>query len=59
MADRLEKRKVMLATGHSHAAVFDAYADHSNEEVFHEVERAATSAAASKDSGDSGTPAKT
>jgi integrase len=42
MADRLEKRKVMLATGHSDGAVFDAYADHSNETVFHEVERAAT-----------------
>ena len=42
MADRLEKRKVMLATGHSDGAVFDAYADHSNEQVFHEVEKAAS-----------------
>ena len=41
MADRLEKRKVMLATGHATGAVFDAYADHSNEEVFHEVQGAA------------------
>ena len=67
MADRLEKRKVMLATGHSSGAVFDAYADHSNEEVFLEVEKAASAAfgkllhfpaAASKDSEDSGRPAK-
>ena len=42
MADRLDKRKVMLATGHSDGVVFDAYADHSNEQVFHEVEKAAT-----------------
>ena len=41
MADRLEKRKVMLATGHANGAVFDAYADHGNEEIFREVEKAA------------------
>ncbi len=40
MADRLEKRKVMLATGHATSAVFDAYADHATEEVLQEVEKA-------------------
>jgi integrase len=44
MADRLEKRKVMLATGHVTGAVFDAYADHSTEETFREVEEAAQDA---------------
>ena len=44
MADRLEKRKVMLATGHATGAVFDAYADHSTEETFREVEQAAQDA---------------
>ena len=42
MADRLDKRKVMLATVDPDGAVFDAYADHGNEQVFHEVEKAAT-----------------
>ncbi len=44
MADRLEKRKVMLATGHATGAVFDAYADHGTEETFREVEQAAQDA---------------
>jgi hypothetical protein len=44
MADRLEKRKVMLATGHATGAVFDAYADHGTEEIFREVEQAAQDA---------------
>ena len=41
MADRLESRKVMLATGHANEAVFRAYADHGTEEVFREVRTAA------------------
>jgi len=44
IADRLEKRKVMLATGHANGAVFDAYADHGNEETYREVEEAAQDA---------------
>jgi hypothetical protein len=31
MADRLEARTVMLATGHKTQAVFDAYAEHALE----------------------------
>jgi integrase len=34
MADRLEARKVMIATGHRNGAVFEAYADHGTEEQF-------------------------
>jgi integrase len=41
MADRLESRKVMLATGHANEAVFRAYADHGTEDVFREVRTAA------------------
>ncbi len=41
MADRLESRKVMLATGHASGAVFEAYADHATAEVFEEVRTAA------------------
>jgi integrase len=37
MADQIESRKAMLATGHKGKAVFDAYADHSTEEIFGEV----------------------
>ncbi len=37
MADKLEARKVMTGTGHSNAAVFEVYADHSTEETFQEV----------------------
>jgi integrase len=42
MADNVEARKVMLATGHANAAVFAQYADHSTEEIFQEVRTAAT-----------------
>jgi len=42
MADRLESRKVMLATGHANGAVFESYADHRTEEVFQEVLMTAT-----------------
>jgi integrase len=41
MADHLESRKVMLATGHANGAVFEAYADHATAEVFEEVRTAA------------------
>ena len=44
MADRLESRKVMLATGHTNGAVFESYADHARAEVFEEVRTAATEA---------------
>ena len=44
MADRLESRKVMLATGHMNGAVFESYADHATAEVFEEVRMAATEA---------------
>ncbi len=44
MADRLESRKVMLATGHANGAVFESYADHATAEVFEEVRSAATAA---------------
>jgi integrase len=44
MADRLESRKVMLATGHANGAVFESYADHATAEVFEEVRAAATEA---------------
>jgi len=44
MADRLEARKVMSATGHRNGAVFETYADHVSAEVFEEVRRAATEA---------------
>jgi integrase len=37
MADRLEKRKVMVATGHTDGSIFDVYADHIAEETFQEV----------------------
>jgi integrase len=37
LADRIEARKAMSATGHKNKAVFDAYADHLSEEVFQEV----------------------
>lgn len=33
MADVLDERKVMLATGHKNSAVFETYADHRNEEA--------------------------
>jgi len=39
MADRLEKRKVMLATGHANGAVFDAYADHGTNRSFTKCRR--------------------
>ena len=38
MADRLEARKVMSATGHKSAAVFEVYADHVAEETLSEVQ---------------------
>ncbi|MCX7038014.1 MAG: tyrosine-type recombinase/integrase [Spirochaetes bacterium] len=41
MADRLEARKVMSATGHKSGAVFEVYADHASEKVFLEVSAAA------------------
>ncbi|MGA2765857.1 MAG: tyrosine-type recombinase/integrase [Spirochaetia bacterium] len=41
MADRLEARKVMSATGHKSGAVFEVYADHASEKVFQEVSAAA------------------
>jgi len=44
MEDRLESRKVMLATGHANGAVFESYADHATAEVFEEVRAAATEA---------------
>ncbi len=44
MADRLEARKVMTATGHRNGAVFEVYADHASAEVFQEVREAATEA---------------
>lgn len=34
MADRLEARQVMLATGHRDAAVFEAYANHADQHTF-------------------------
>ena len=37
MADQVESRKAMLATGHRDKAVFDAYADHMKEQTFGEV----------------------
>jgi integrase len=37
MADRLEARKVMSATGHKNGAVFEAYADHAAEKTLSEV----------------------
>ena len=37
MADQVEARKAMLATGHRDKVVFDAYADHSTEKIFGEV----------------------
>ena len=37
MADQIESRKAMPATGHRDKAVFDAYADHSTEKIFGEV----------------------
>jgi integrase len=37
MADKIEARKVMLATGHKTEAVFNAYADHALEQDLHEV----------------------
>jgi integrase len=37
LADRIEPRKAMSATGHTNKAVFDAYADHLSAEVFKEV----------------------
>jgi integrase len=37
MANQLEQRKVMLATGHSQAEVFKVYADHASEEIIKEV----------------------
>ena len=42
MADQIESRKAMLATGHRGKAVFDAYADHSTEKIFGEVRAVAT-----------------
>ena len=42
VADRIDSRKAMLATGHKDRTVFDAYADHSTDEVFEEVRRAIT-----------------
>ncbi|MGA2613994.1 MAG: tyrosine-type recombinase/integrase [Spirochaetia bacterium] len=44
MADRLEARKVMSATGHRSDAIFQEYADHAAAEVFEEVRTAATEA---------------
>lgn len=44
MADRLEARKVMSATGHRNGAVFSVYADHCDAKVFEEVRLAATEA---------------
>ena len=37
MADRLEARKVMSATGHRSDAIFQQYADHVSAEVFNQV----------------------
>jgi integrase len=37
MADKIEARKVMLATGHKTEAVFTAYADHALEQDLHDV----------------------
>jgi len=37
MADRLEARKVMSATGHRSDAIFHEYADHVSAEVFDQV----------------------
>ena len=37
MADHLDKRKVMLATGHRDGSVFDIYANHENIETLREV----------------------
>jgi hypothetical protein len=37
MADRLDARAVMTATGHKSAAVFESYADHATAEQFREV----------------------
>ena len=42
MADQVEARKAMLATGHRDKVVFDAYADHIKEETFGEVRSVAT-----------------
>jgi integrase len=42
IADQIESRKAMLATGHRGKAVFDVYADHSTEQIFGEVRAAAT-----------------
>jgi integrase len=44
MADRLEARTVMLATGHSSESVFRGYADHAREVDFLRVENAAREA---------------
>jgi integrase len=38
MADRLEARKVMSATGHKSGAVFEVYADHVAERTMAEVQ---------------------
>jgi integrase len=38
MADRLEARKVMSATGHRSGAVFEVYADHAAESTISEVQ---------------------
>ena len=42
MADQVEARKAMLATGHRDQAVFDADADHIKAETFGEVRTVAT-----------------
>jgi integrase len=42
MADQVEARKAMLATGHRDKVVFNAYADHIKEETFGEVRSVAT-----------------
>ena len=44
MADRLEARKVMSATGHKSAAVFEVYADHAAEKTLAEVQTVAQEA---------------
>jgi len=41
MADKLEARKIMLATGHKTESVFDAYADHALDSDLAEVGRVA------------------
>ena len=42
MADQVEARKAMLATGHRDQVVFDAYANHIKAKTFGEVRTVAT-----------------